>query len=134
MSTLKDELLAIRAARGLLTPATVLDAARPPESPLHSRFEWDDGIAAEKYRLAQASDLIRSVRVNFTTATGVESVRQFVVSGPSTYSPIEEVAQDPISRELLLRQFERDWKTFQARYSHLAEFLESIREVLAEAS
>jgi hypothetical protein len=134
MSTLKDELLRIRAERGALSPATVLDDARPADSPLHHRFEWDDAVAGERYRLVQASELIRSVRVSFATPTGIESVRQFVISAPQTYSPIEEVVADPISRELLLRQFEREWKILQARYSHLIEFVEACREVLAEAS
>ena len=131
---LRDELLRIRSERGTLSPATVLDDARPADSPLHNRFEWDDSVAGEKYRLGQAGELIRSVRVSFNTPTGVETVRQFVVSAPQTYSPIEEVVQDPIGRELLLRQFERDWLTFKGRYAHLREFIEAIRVELEEAS
>ena len=48
---------------GLLRPAAVVEAARPKDSPLHNAFEWNDGKAAEKYRLIQAQYLIRSFRV-----------------------------------------------------------------------
>lgn len=48
---------------GVLTPVAVVDEARNPDSPLHGRFEWDDGVAAEQYRLSQAEVLIRRVRI-----------------------------------------------------------------------
>lgn len=50
-----------------LTPGEVVTAARDPESPLHDMFEWDDGKAAESWRLEQARGLIRSVQVKITT-------------------------------------------------------------------
>jgi len=46
---------------GILTPSAVVDEARPEDSPLHAAFEWDDSIAAEKYRLEQARRLLRQV-------------------------------------------------------------------------
>ncbi len=47
---------------GKLTPASVVSDASDPASPLHSCFEWDDSVAAHKYRLEQARVLIRSVK------------------------------------------------------------------------
>ena len=44
---------------GLLMPEKVVDAARPATSPLHSRFEWNNGKAAEAYRIWQARQLLR---------------------------------------------------------------------------
>ena len=52
----------------LLTPETVVEAARNPRSPLHSQFEWDDGAAGESYRLQQARALIKRVRVDVVRA------------------------------------------------------------------
>jgi hypothetical protein len=48
---------------GELRPAVVVEAARPPESPGHVLFEWDDAIAAHRYRLIQARTIIRSIEV-----------------------------------------------------------------------
>lgn len=44
--------------RGLLRPVTVVSAAEDEASPLHSKFEWDDTLAAAKHRLWQARQLI----------------------------------------------------------------------------
>jgi hypothetical protein len=41
---------------GELTAAETLEAARDPNSPIHSCFQWDDSLAAEQYRLEQARD------------------------------------------------------------------------------
>ena len=45
---------------GLLKPEDVVEAARPANSPLHTRFTWDDSAAAHQFRLEQARTLIRT--------------------------------------------------------------------------
>ena len=49
--------------KGKLTASQVLEVARSPDSPLHPYFEWDDSIAAEQWRLEQARELIRRVKI-----------------------------------------------------------------------
>jgi hypothetical protein len=119
---------------GELTPAMVVEAARPEDSPIHGHFEWDDDVAAEAHRRDQARRLIRKVKVVYgVDEEGREkTVRAFVSArqepkGPRAYRPTEEVLQNPIARQLLLREFERDWLQFRARYEHLAEFWQVIR-------
>lgn len=46
---------------GPVSPQMVLDRARDESSPLHDCFEWDNDVAAEKYRLVQARVLLRLV-------------------------------------------------------------------------
>jgi hypothetical protein len=43
------------------TESQIVADARKKSSPLHSYFEWNDEIAAEKYRLQQAAKLIRDI-------------------------------------------------------------------------
>ena len=43
---------------GKITPEEVLEIARNKDSELHKCFEWDDGVAAEKYRLTQARGIL----------------------------------------------------------------------------
>ena len=62
---------------GLLRPADVVEAARDPESPLHTHFEWDDTAAAAKWREEQARQLIRNIRIEVGDSVPV-SVRAFV--------------------------------------------------------
>lgn len=49
-----------------LMPRDVVEAARNRRSPLHAFFEWDDSVAADRYREQQATQLIRRVRVEMT--------------------------------------------------------------------
>jgi hypothetical protein len=68
----KDKLLAkalqeIYDFNGTITPDLVVEYAEPELSPIHDRFEWDDGLAAKRYRIEQARTLIRSVRVAIIT-------------------------------------------------------------------
>lgn len=53
-----------------MTPRDVLDAARPEESPIHHLFEWDDTEAAEKYRLAQARNIVNHILVVIDEKSG----------------------------------------------------------------
>lgn len=58
-----EELERIRLKTGRLTPDVVVKEARLKKSPIHAAFEWDDTLAGEKYRLHQARNIIRAVRV-----------------------------------------------------------------------
>ena len=51
------------AQTGELTSARFLEASRPENAPTHNMFEWDDSVAAERYRLQQATVAINSVEV-----------------------------------------------------------------------
>lgn len=135
---LRGMLLAIREKRGRLTPQIVLDEARDPAHPLHSRFEWDNNIAAEKYRLLQAASLLR-VKYKTETSGGQRDLRAFWVTRPvanddenaeSEYTPIEEVILDPIAKQLMLNQMRREWKAFQSRYGNMMEFADFVLEQL----
>ena len=75
---LRDELLAIRAARSALTPDIVVEEATAPDHPLHSHFEWDDTVAGQFWRRHQAGQLIRSVTITYTRQNGTQGkLREF---------------------------------------------------------
>ena len=38
----------------------LLQQAKDPQHPLHPYFEWDDEVAAEKYRLGQQAELLKA--------------------------------------------------------------------------
>lgn len=125
---LRDHLRQIYDERGALTPALVVDAARDPQHPLHSRFTWDDTEAAIRWRLAQAGELIRSARVTYRTAKDDEQqVRAFVPVraddfGPADYMPVDEAMADDLTAQLVLRQFQRELARIKAQYGHLREY------------
>lgn len=140
MSGLRDELLAVRSQHGKLTPQLVVDAARNPEHPLHSRFEWDDAVAGEAWRRQQAHELIRKAKVVYREAGETEpekSVRAFVAIRAEeghVFDPVEEVAQDPFRQRLVLADMEREWKALFARYKEFEEFLSLVRQDVSDAA
>lgn len=138
MSSLRDSLQAIYDQRGALTPRLVVDEARNEEHPLHSRFEWDDAVAGEKYRLDQAQRLIQVVKLSFTDGKGKEqSVRAYQSvrrEDGHTYVPSEEVVADPFLLQLVLMDMKREWKSLQERYGHFSQFAQMIRTDMEEAS
>lgn len=141
MKQIHEQLLVIREQHGELTPQSVVDAARGKRHPLHSRFEWDDSVAAEAYRRVQAAELIRSVRVSYISepdneqrsVRGWSSLQREQDPDRRGYVPTEELLEDPFARKLLLRQCERDIKALQRKYGHLKEFADLIAGI-AEAS
>ncbi len=136
---LHDQLLAVYDTHGRLTPADVVDDARPDAHPLHPRFEWDDTLAGEAWRREQASQLIRSVRVIYRKpdTDQVLEVRAFHAvtrTDGHGYEPNEKVLADPLLRELVLRDMEREWRQLHARYATFLEFYKLVRADLAKAS
>lgn len=124
---LRDELLAIRAARSALTPDIVVEEAAAPDHPLHSHFEWDDSVAGQFWRRHQAGQLIRSVTITYTRQNGTQGkLREFHAvrdtNGHKSYEPFEELLQSPLELELVRRKMRRDWEAFRARYESFEEF------------
>ena len=135
MSDLASEIKAIRDKHGKLTPKLVLDTARNPDHPLHSQFEWKDGIAAEKYRVLQARELIASVRLTFVDAAGESrsSRRYYAIraadAGEFDYDDVEEVMADRFRRKLLLNEMQRRIDELVQQYGVLEEFWNTIQGV-----
>ena len=130
--SLRDQLTNIARDFGALTPENVVAAARPTTSPLHERFEWDDTVAAEKYRVSQAAKLIRSVRLTYDTdGKGQEQTVRAFLAVPGThpdsahraaYQPSDKVLADPLTTALLLRELERELTALRTKYGHLEGF------------
>lgn len=125
-----EELKRIAAEHGgVLMPADVVESARPKNSPLHSRFTWDDNEAAEKYRLWQARQLI-AVTVSYIgpEREGAERMRVFVsltsdrVDGG--YREVEAVMIDPGQREIMMADALEEMERFQKKYADLQELAE----------
>ena len=141
MGTLREELLALYETRGELTPVMVVDVARDPKHPLHPRFEWDDTVAGEKYRVHQARQLIRSVRIRVIDEDDPSlnyDVRAYQMvrtsSGSHTYQPTEEVVQDPFVSRLILANMQREWQALRARYEQFHEFWKLVNSEVAGRS
>ena len=124
-------------------PAAVLEDAREPTSPLHGYFEWDDGAAAEAYRLNQAGQVVRRVMVTVIPSPDAQPirVRAYVArreiaqkaedTEPGEYIAIEEVA-GATAYELSLRDsIKRDLLRIRRKYDNTDALLDLAAEVFA---
>lgn len=140
--TAGESLERIREANGgALRPCDVVEDARPEDSPLHPAFEWDDSIAAEEHRRAQARRLISGLRIVTVTPEGPQRIQAFVsVASPElgrTYLPVETVMSDNDLRERALAEARAQLDAWRRRYSHLYELggvFAAIEETLQAAS
>lgn len=75
------------AEAGDVTPAQVVEAARSTNSPLHSYFEWDDKVAADKFRNLEAGDMIRNIRIKVVSSGQERVSRAYNVQRPAAPTP-----------------------------------------------
>lgn len=109
-----------------LSPASLLDASRDEQAPLHGEFEWRDDVAAEQYRLTQAGGIIRNI-VRITVETQEKApVRAFVSTGErkQAYVSISTALTNEQWRKNLLESAKRDMQSFTAKYRNLDELSE----------
>ncbi len=119
-----------------LTPEAVLERARTSNSSLHDHFEWDDSVAAEQHRLAQASELIRSIVVDVSRSNlSVKHVRAFVSvqqDGERSYVSTARAMSDADLRKQVVRQAWDDFQALRRRHEGLSE-LARIFEAIDQA-
>lgn len=111
------------AQRGVLTPQTLLDASREADAPLHGEFEWDDAIAAEEHRKAQARHVISCIVIH-ANGPEKEPVRAFVAistENGNTYQPLAVVVNTPSMYTQMLANARSELRVFAGKYERLVE-------------
>jgi len=134
-ANIADEVLRIVAQHDDQTaPRALLEAAKDPASPLHPCFEWRDGVAGERYRLAQARALYRKVKLQivradperravvFETVRAVTSVPdERKRDGSASYGRTSVVMSDEQRRASVLRGIVRDLTALRNKYRTYSE-------------
>lgn len=78
-----------------ITSEALLEASRAEESPTHALFEWNDSVAAERYRKHQATCVINAVEVTIVENDKAYQAPAFVnvvsrkVGTSGTFSQVE---------------------------------------------
>ena len=126
-----NELERIRGIYGDLKPEYVVTESEDSNSLLHNYFEWDDTVAANKFRKEQAKLLIRSITVEVVTQNINCNVRAFVnvvESGKDyrNYVPIDLVLKDTDAYNDLLAQAKDEMGDFVRKYNDIVE-LDDVR-------
>ena len=134
--TVRELLSDIYDERGHLTPTDVVDAARAEDHPLHRRFTWDDGVAAERWRESEASYLIRTAKVSVHIVQDGKprcvSVRAFPNVAGEDYLPLDIVMEHPDFEAALLEEMKSDIRELKRKYAiHAALFSRALEEAVA---
>lgn len=119
----------------LVSAGDVLGDASNPNSPLHPLFQWDDSVAAQEYRLNQASDLLRNiVCVVAVSADGDEdqTFRAFInvgEGGTRGYATLARIQNDKELRFQAINRAYRELQSWKRRYSDHQELLGVIKAI-----
>lgn len=135
----------IEQENGKVTKESFLDYSRDENSETHSMFEWDDSIAAEKYRLRQAGKIISQLEVTIvhedikpreitvqieSTEPQETKISAFVNIAPkaptvnATYYNVSRAMSDEDTRKQVLRNALFELMAFERKYKNFTEFAE----------
>lgn len=120
----------------IVTAAAVVDKASNSDHPLHKHFEWDDSKAAEKYRLAQARQLIRVYVLMNNNDPKQRTIQAYVsLAGDRKregggYRKLEDVMGDKSLMAELRETFKKELDGFLSRYECLENLVAKVREVV----
>lgn len=104
-----------------ITPEQVLEKARNKDSELHKCFEWDDSIAAEKYRLTQARGILLNL---YYVPKNKESepVRKFSLTNErKVYQDTRTFLVQEDEYQGMLRRAKAELESFKRKYHTLTE-------------
>jgi len=133
---------------GHVNPKTIIDEAKDEKALLHSCFEWNNNVAAEKYRVAQARNIIGNIitvqvkespKETLYAKAGVKeeptqvSSRAFVnvknAEEKKIYVSIATALNDDTMHDNLLEEAKQELINFKNKYSKLREFAELFSEI-----
>ena len=113
------------------TPANVLDKARDESTELHKHFEWNDHVAAEKYRLGQARYLLQCM-VEIREEKPDDVRRSYEISSErNVYQPRTFFLKNEDEYQVLLNRAKQELYALKNRYEHIAE-LENVFNAIEE--
>lgn len=119
----------LKKKEGAVTCQNLLDSARPEDSAIHSCYEWDDGIAAEKYRLAQSGELIQNLVKVAVADDGkdMKTYRAFVNVAKAdsfetgSFIDTETALSNEETRKIVLKKALDELTAFQNKYETFVE-------------
>lgn len=112
-----------------ITPQEVLEKAKDEHSELHKCFEWNNDVAAEKYRLQQARAIIINL-VYVPKSKEEQPVRCFqITTEKAVYQPTKQFIVQKDEYQALLAKAKTELESFRKRYAMLTE-LEAVLEAI----
>lgn len=122
-----------RMHNGRLDQEDIVEAASNEANPLHEHFEWDDETAAGKWRLEQASELIRSIEIVFERPDHEPTTIRAFVNIESQedrfyVSTVDAMADPELRRQVVVRAW-KELEAWRQRHAELTEFGKIFSEI-----
>lgn len=113
---------------GYVKPSDLIRMAEPEDSLIHSAFEWDNKKAGDEYRLIQARQYIRKIKIKFGERQ--ESLVHIPVKINHTtregeYKPVSVVVQS-------LDEYERALKEMLRRLTAIENSIDELKEAIKD--
>jgi hypothetical protein len=115
---------------GVLKPETVVKFAENPKTALHSAFDWDDTVAAKKWRIEQARGIIQVCVEIITVKNKDMSVRVFIApisdrkeAGVGGYKLMTDLLRNKSGRREILETALSELDAFRKKYNWLSELV-----------
>lgn len=139
--TVGEKLEEVEHKYGSVTTKNFLEESRAEDSSTHALFEWDDSIAAEKWRLDTARRVIGAVKIVVARPVEPEqtaTVRAFVnkevddSKTPASYvsfSKAMNTNRENVYRDIVIANAKRELSEFANKYRIYKEFAEVIEAI-----
>ena len=121
--------------QGHSSPEDIVEDARPDDVPTHGAFTWDDGEAAEKFRLQEARHLCNSLIIIRSEEPTVQAPAFVSVIARETFarayiSTVEAQSDDDYRKQMLAEAVSAiiSWKRRYAQLKELARIFSVIDE------
>jgi hypothetical protein len=109
------------AKEGRLNAETLVEVSKPEDAPLHKAFEWDDTIAAEKWRCHQGRHIINAIVVVNEDEPQKEPIRAYfkVETNGGQYEPTEVLIQTVDGQQALKEMAKKELAAFRSKYQNI---------------
>lgn len=126
--------------QGRITPKRLVEAAREESHVFHSKFEWDDSIAAEKHREATARSIISTwspYRVTEGTVQRreIRYVRDVTLPvSKQGYINVTRITDEDQKRATLIEEFSRAAASLQRAHdvAHVLNMQKKVQKLINE--
>ena len=120
---------------GEITPQLLLDNSRSEDAPLHCCFEWNDDVAAERYRLYQSRKIIQNITISQDTSSGEPVLARAFVSTSKNpekgrFVPLNVALNNEATRQQVLENAYAELKSFKNKYETLLNISELFKSFM----
>lgn len=122
-----QEVQKLEKEKGSFTRQDMVDRARKKSNPMHDLFEWDDSIAAEKFRCKQAGEILSNLKIvvegdGQQVSRAWVNVKKIAPNCKAQYVNIEVAMKDEETKTTVFENALKELENFKRKYENLHEF------------